>query len=103
MDQVPHLKHKPFDASLEKPYRAWMAAVKDGVQFLRADKNVDKDRIGVVGLSMGGFVGTSLVVDHPELKIKGLINAFGGLPPVQHDKVQGEVEAAADVNHWSGG
>ncbi len=37
-----------------------------GIEFLLKKPYVDKDRIGVHGWSYGGFMTTSLIVDHPE-------------------------------------
>jgi dienelactone hydrolase len=87
LDGVQALKYHPLDPNLRKLYEAWMGTVLDSVAFLRQSKDVDKDRIGIMGLSMGGFLGTSVVVDHPDLKISALVNVFGGLPPLQYDAV----------------
>jgi dienelactone hydrolase len=75
------------DPKLEKLYRTWMTTVKEGICNLQKTDLVNKDRIGVVGLSMGGFLGTSVMVEHPELKLLALVNVFGGLPPQQHDQL----------------
>lgn len=37
-----------------------------GVEFLKSKKFVDADRIGVYGWSFGGFMTTSLMLNHPE-------------------------------------
>jgi dienelactone hydrolase len=84
-------RDKPFNAKLEQHFRDWMATVKDGVAFLREDKKlVNPDRIAVVGLSMGGFVGTTAAVEYSELKLAALANIFGGLPPQAQAKVRKE-------------
>jgi dienelactone hydrolase len=84
-------KNNPPDPKLEQHFRDWMATVKDGVAFLREDKKlVNPERIAVVGLSMGGFVGTAAAVEYPELKLAALANIFGGLPPQAQAKVRKE-------------
>jgi dienelactone hydrolase len=84
-------KAPELEPKLEQHYREWMETVRDAVNDLRQDKTlVDGDRIGIVGLSMGGFVGTSCVVEYPELKIAALANIFGGMPPQQQAQVRKE-------------
>jgi dienelactone hydrolase len=86
--QLLDLEQKGVDAKTEKLYRAWMATVKEGVDNLRKNKDVDDKRIGLVGVSMGGFLGTSVVVEYPGLKLLCLGNIFGGLPPPEYAKVR---------------
>ncbi|HLV50855.1 MAG TPA: prolyl oligopeptidase family serine peptidase [Flavobacterium sp.] len=43
-----------------------MADQMKGVEFLKSKKFVDADRIGVYGWSFGGFMTTSLMLNHPE-------------------------------------
>ena len=43
-----------------------MADQMQGVAFLKSKKFVDADRIGVYGWSYGGFMTTSLLLNHPE-------------------------------------
>jgi dienelactone hydrolase len=68
-------------------YRKWMDTVKTGIEQFKKSDDVDPDRIGLLGLSMGGFISTSLVVRDPELKIRALANVFGGLPPELRETV----------------
>jgi len=86
--QVPNLKDKPLQPKLEKYYRQWMETAKDGLEYLSKQPMVDKDRVGIIGLSMGGFLGTSLVVEYPDLHVGAVVNVFGGLPPQHHAKVR---------------
>jgi dienelactone hydrolase len=81
-------KSKKPDEKLEKLYRAWMETVQHAVKNLRETKDVDKDHIGLVGLSMGGFVATSVAVEDPGLGIAALANVFGGLPPQHCEQVR---------------
>jgi dienelactone hydrolase len=88
VDGVAGLKYQPLDPKLKKLYETWMATIQDEIAYLRENKDVNKDRVGVVGLSMGGFLGTSLAVEHPSLNISALVNVFGGLPPQQYEAVR---------------
>ena len=78
-----------LDAKLERYYKDWVATVRDGVEFLRHDKKlVDTEHVAIVGLSMGGFVATSAVVEYPEMKVAAVGNIFGGLPALYANKVR---------------
>ena len=92
-DEIPKIKEelqkqlaegsKKLDPTLVQYYRDWLDTTVDAVKFLQKQKDVDKSKVGIMGLSLGGFVGTSLVVMHPELKVSVLANLFGGLAPGQ--------------------
>lgn len=86
--QLLDLELKQPDPKLEKLYRSWVETVKDGVEFLRQNPKVEKDHIGALGLSLGGFLATSLVVDYPGQRLCCLANVFGGLPPTHQAKVR---------------
>ncbi len=61
-------------------YKNWMTAAKDGVTNLRKQDNVEGDKIGVVGFSLGGFVAMSTAVADPDLKLAAVVQLFAGLP-----------------------
>ncbi|WP_448607409.1 DPP IV N-terminal domain-containing protein [Paenimyroides ceti] len=46
--------------------QAEMADQMKGIDFLKSKSFVDKDKIGVYGWSFGGFMTTSLMLNHPE-------------------------------------
>jgi dienelactone hydrolase len=78
------------DADARKLFDQWMKCVKAGTDDLakNAVKNgIDPARIGVVGLSLGGFVVTSLAVTDPKFSPQALIIVCGGLPEELHAKV----------------
>src|SRR5207249_1296415 len=85
---------KKPDPTIEDCYPLWMTTSQEGVKFLRQSKDakgkplVDGGHVGVVGLSMGGFIATSMVVENPGLKVAVLANIFGGLPEQHHKKVR---------------
>jgi dienelactone hydrolase len=78
------------DPALRKLFEKWMACVKAGSDdFIKnAGKNgIEPERVGVVGLSMGGFVATSLAVKDPKFTPQALVIVCGGLPEELHAKV----------------
>jgi dienelactone hydrolase len=68
------------DEQVRQHFLDWVAAVKAGVLFCRAQDNVDSERVCVVGFSLGGFVAMSLLATEPDLKLAAAIECFGGLP-----------------------
>ncbi len=68
------------DDHVRQCFLNWVAAAKDGVEFCRAQDNVDPDRISLMGFSLGGFVAMSLLATEPELNLAAVIECFGGLP-----------------------
>src|SRR5262249_38942191 len=90
LSAVADLRTKPLEPELEKYYRTWMTTARKAVESLRADPRVDGDRVAVVGLSLGGFLASSVVVEYPELKVKALVNVFVALPAQQYAKVRKE-------------
>jgi carboxymethylenebutenolidase len=80
-------KDAKFDPKLSELYIKWMAAVKSGIEHLRTSENVDPDRIGVVGVSMGGFLATSLAINDPKLNVRMVANIFGALPAQQKEEL----------------
>jgi dienelactone hydrolase len=57
----------------------WADTAADAVKYARALPGVDPDRVGLLGVSMGGFLATA-VAARKELKVGCVVEAFGGLP-----------------------
>jgi dienelactone hydrolase len=94
-------KDKP-NLQCENYYRAWMATVKDGVAELRKQPNVQPERIGVIGFSMGGFLATSIAVEHADLRLSCVVNAFGGLPDKHHAQLRRTKDKIAPILIFGG-
>jgi dienelactone hydrolase len=80
------------DPKIKKLFETWMSCVKGAVDDLRdaknpANGNIDRDRVGVIGLSMGGFVAMSLAVTEPKFAPQAIVVVCGGLPEQLHKKV----------------
>jgi carboxymethylenebutenolidase len=56
----------------------WMQAVADTVGFASIQPKVDAARIGIIGMSLGAFLG--LAVASEDARVKAVVDFFGGLP-----------------------
>lgn len=56
----------------------WMQTVADAVGFAALQPVVDPDRIGVIGISLGAFLGLS--VASRDERVHAVVDFFGGLP-----------------------
>jgi carboxymethylenebutenolidase len=53
--------------------------VCDSVRYVREQPGVDKERVGLVGFSLGAFLALSAAT-REELKVAAVVDLFGGLP-----------------------
>jgi carboxymethylenebutenolidase len=70
------------DADREKlrdHFNAWVETVRDAVAFARSRPEVDGDRVGLVGFSLGGFLALTVAAEE-DLRIAAVVDFFGGLP-----------------------
>jgi carboxymethylenebutenolidase len=70
---------KDEEPRVRKYFDVWTNCVGDAVAYVRKQQGVDGERVGVVGLSLGGFVGLSCAAQK-DLKIAAVVSGFGGLP-----------------------
>src|SRR5262249_3596057 len=63
----------------EEDFRAWMDTLADGVKYARKLKQVDKDRVGLLGFSLGGFVAVAVAAEET-VKVQAVGCYFGGVP-----------------------
>jgi len=68
------------DEQVRRYFQSWMGAVKGAVKFARAQDNVDPERVGLIGFSLGGFITMSLLATEPNLNLCAAVECFGGLP-----------------------
>src|SRR5262249_54656997 len=56
-----------------------LVSISDGLDHLRYDPQVNSQRIGIVGMSLGSFTGL-LVASEPRNKVSAVVSISGGLP-----------------------
>jgi carboxymethylenebutenolidase len=59
-------------------FREWMTTVRDAVVYARTLPGVDKERVGLVGFSLGAYLALSVASDEG-LRIAAVVEFFGGL------------------------
>jgi carboxymethylenebutenolidase len=61
--------------------RIWVKAVQDCVTFLGKQPHTDKRRIGILGFSMGGYLGMSAIPHEP--RVHAFVDFFGPRPELR--------------------
>jgi dienelactone hydrolase len=59
-------------------YPAWMKTLWDAVSFVAAQPQVDPERIGLLGFSLGAYL--SLSAASIDSRVKAVVEFFGGMP-----------------------
>lgn len=62
-----------------RSFEQWIEAVRDAVAYVRKLPNVDGNRVGIVGFSLGGYLALS-AAPKCEPPVKAVVEMFGGLP-----------------------
>ena len=62
-----------------KHFPLWLAALRDAINYVAARPGVDARRIGVLGVSLGGYLAVALAAEEPRLR--AVIEFSGGMPP----------------------
>jgi carboxymethylenebutenolidase len=80
---LPHYFDRTGDRRVSGPAIArnlppWTAAVQDAVSYAAAQADVDPERIGVLGLSLGG--GIALAAASRDARVKALVTVAGFVP-----------------------
>ncbi len=60
-------------------FPAWLTAVHDTVAYVAGRPTVDPECIGVLGISLGGYLAVAAACDNPRLR--AAIELSGGMPP----------------------
>lgn len=78
----------PSSRALPRPesFLPWVDTVKASVEYVKGFGCVDPNRIGIMGMSLGGFVGSSAAVNNPS--VKSLVVLSGGLPDAYADNIR---------------
>ena len=67
----------------------WLRALEDAVTNLRARPDVDEQRIGVLGISLGGYLAVALGLTDTRLRL--IIELSGGIPPGWENHVSADM------------
>lgn len=74
-------------AAVDACFQKWVQCVGDAAEHVRKLPNVDPDRVGLAGFSLGGFLAVTCAAE-PKFKFKALVEMFGGLPTERRDFVK---------------
>jgi carboxymethylenebutenolidase len=64
--------------TMKEHFPGWIMAVADGVSNVVKQPNVDRERVGLLGFSLGGYLSLSAAVFDP--RVSAVVEYFGGLP-----------------------
>lgn len=67
-------------------FASWLIVLADGLTNLSKQPNVDPDRIGMVGYSLGGFLSVSVALF--DARVGAVVEYFGGLPVELHEALK---------------
>lgn len=65
-------------ATLFRNFETWMETVRDALRYVAARPEVDPERIGIVGISLGAGLGLAIAGGEP--RVRALVTYFGPLP-----------------------
>ena len=57
----------------------WLTAVRDALRYMEKRPGVDPQRIGVLGISLGGYLAFALGSENPQ--VRAIVELSGGIPP----------------------
>jgi carboxymethylenebutenolidase len=57
----------------------WLGAIRDAVGYVATRPGIDARRIGVLGVSLGGYLAVALGIE--DRRVRAVIEVSGGLPP----------------------
>jgi dienelactone hydrolase len=68
-----------LDEEMRKKYDDWLDTLRDGLTHIREQPNVDRERLALVGLSLGSYMSLTLAADQNQ-EIAAVVSFFGGMP-----------------------
>jgi carboxymethylenebutenolidase len=71
---------------IRQHFPEWMTTISDGIDYATQQPQADSDRIGIVGFSLGAYLGLSLGSQQP--RVRALVDFFGGLPDHFVERIQ---------------
>ena len=83
-----------------KHFPEWLGAIRDAVDYVAARPGIDARRIGVLGVSLGGYLAVALGIE--DRRMRAVIELSGGLPMGWEDRVA-QGMAPVLILHGGGG
>jgi carboxymethylenebutenolidase len=68
-----------------KHFAAWLTAIRDAISYIAARPSVDPQRIGLLGISLGAYLGLALATE--DSRIRAVVELSGGIPVGWEDRV----------------
>lgn len=65
---------------------AWLKALQDALDYIAGRPRVDPARIGVLGISLGGYLAVALGIEDP--RVRAVVEVSGGIPLGWEDRLQ---------------
>ena len=65
-------------ATSRRNFVTWMKTIADAFSHVEREPGVAPDRIGLIGISLGAFLGLSVASQDP--RVRAVVDFFGGLP-----------------------
>lgn len=65
---------------------AWLKAIEDALDYIVKRSQVDATRIGVLGVSLGGYLAVALGIE--ERRVRAVVEVSGGVPLGWEDRLQ---------------
>jgi carboxymethylenebutenolidase len=72
---------------LRDHFNGWADAVREAVRHARGRPEVDGERVGLVGFSLGAFLALTVAAEE-DLRIAAVVDFFGGLPEEQRGRLK---------------
>jgi dienelactone hydrolase len=67
-----------YPSQIEESFPAWLRTAEDAVTYITQQPGVDRERIGLLGFSLGSYLALSLATQ--DRRIAAVAELFGGLP-----------------------
>jgi dienelactone hydrolase len=72
---------------VEAAFDDCLTTVSDAVRYVCAQPGVDKNRVGLVGFSLGAFLALSAATQE-DMKVAAVVDLFGGLPEAMYERAK---------------